>query len=376
METTLKKTPLHAVHVQAGARIAEYEGWALPVQFEGMLKEHERVRLAAGVFDVSHMGQILVDGSGSIPFLEKMLTNRIEDMQNGTVRYTLMCDERGGVMDDLLVYRFGANRFRLVVNASRLTPDLEWLHDHAGKEVDLDDETFSFARLALQGPLSCRILQKLVNRPLNRLGSFQMLFDERANCDWSILSRTGYTGEDGFEIFIRSDKAPRFYGRLLMEGVSDGLMPTGLAARDSLRTEAGLPLYGHEISLDVTPLEAGLERFVDFSKADFMGKEPLCIQLKHRISRVLTGIVLQGKGVLRSGLELFIGDEQVGIVSSGNYSPCLKRSIGMAFVKTACSSPGTVLDVFIRQQQHKGEIVSLPFIKRKKMQGVAQDGKE
>lgn len=304
---TAKKTPLYDEHVKLGGKIVEYAGWLLPVQYEGLVPEHEAVRNAAGMFDVSHMGEIEVKGKDSIAFLDYLLTNDISKMVDQQIVYTFMTYENGGTVDDLLVYKYNDNHFLLVVNAANVDKDYEWiLKNKKAFDVEVNNISDEVGEVALQGPLAEKILQKLTKTDLSKVKFFHLEDNVDINGVKALISRTGYTGEDGFEIYTSNDGIIKVWNDLLEAGKEYGLKPAGLGCRDTLRFEASLPLYGHEISQDINPLEGGFKFFVKLKKeSDFIGKEALNKQWEEGLKRVLVGFELLGRGIPREGYEVF-----------------------------------------------------------------------
>jgi aminomethyltransferase len=361
----LKKTPLYENHLACGGKIIDFGGWALPVEYLGIIKEHESVRTAAGLFDVSHMGEILIEGSDAGTLIQSLVTNDISSAFDGRIIYSPMCYEDGGVVDDLLIYRFSFTRFLLVVNAANVEKDYQWIRKHLKGQVTAENLSESYAQLALQGPLSQQILQRLTNFNLDDIKFYHFAPEVEICGVKCIVSRTGYTGEDGFEIYADSENAALLWERLLEAGLDDGLVPVGLGARDTLRFEAALPLYGHELSKDISPLEAGLSKFVKFKKPEFIGREPLFTQHEEGTKRKLIGFEITGRGIARNGYEVFCGSEKVGYVTTGSYSPTLKKNIGMALINSDCNPKNSEIEIKIRDRQVMARLVTLPFYIKK-----------
>ncbi|MCP8967087.1 glycine cleavage system aminomethyltransferase GcvT [Ectobacillus ponti] len=359
---TLHRTPLYEVYAAYGAKTIDFGGWDLPVQFTSIKEEHEAVRTAAGLFDVSHMGEIEVSGSGSLAFLQRVMTNDAAMLKDGGAQYTAMCYEDGGTVDDLLVYKKGEHDYLLVVNASNIQKDYEWLLAHAAGDVQVVNVSDQMAQLAVQGPKAEAVLQTLTDTPLHEIKFFK--FQENVNIQGVsvLVSRTGYTGEDGFEIYCQSEDAVKLW-HLLTEA---GAKPCGLGARDTLRFEAALPLYGQELTKGITPIEAGIGFAVKVNKEDFIGKAVLQGQKEHGAPRKLVGIEMIERGIPRTHYEVFAGEEQIGEVTSGTQSPTLKKNIGLALVDQAYAAPGTEVDVLIRGKRVKAVVIPTPFYKRAK----------
>lgn len=364
---TLHRTPLFDVYTKYGAKTIDFGGWDLPVQFSSIKEEHEAVRTAAGLFDVSHMGEIEVKGTDSLAYLQRMLTNDIALLKDGGAQYTAMCYENGGTVDDLLVYKKADNDYLLVVNAANIQKDYEWLASHTEGDVTVTNVSDKIAQLALQGPNAEAILQKLTNEDLKEIKFFKF----KDNVDFygmkALLSRTGYTGEDGFEIYCKSENAAVLWDKILEAGKEEGLKPCGLGARDTLRFEATLALYGQELTKDITPIEAGIGFAVRTNKeSDFFGKEVLKEQKENGAPRKLVGIEMIERGIPRSHYEVFVGEEKIGEVTSGTQSPTLKKNIGLALLDVKYTALDTEVEVLIRGKRVKAIVVPTPFYKRSK----------
>lgn len=370
----LKRTPLFPCYGETeGARCIDFGGWELPVQFSGIQAEHEAVRRRAGLFDVSHMGEFLVTGPQAEQFLQRVTVNDVSRLLPGQAQYTLMCYPEGGVVDDLLIYRLGQERFMLVVNASNIGKDFQWLESHlpdagdaAVPAVELTDCSDATALLALQGPAAARILARVTDAPAGELAAFHFVEEAHVCGVQALISRTGYTGEDGFELYLRAEDAAAVWRGLLAAGKDGGLVPVGLGARDTLRFEARLPLYGQELSREITPLEAGLGIFVKLEKGDFIGREALLKQKEEGLPRKLAGIEMLDRGIPRSHYPVYAGPdgEQIGEVTTGTQSPTLKRNVGLALLKREYSAPDTEVWVEIRGKRLKAQVVKTPFYKR------------
>lgn len=362
----LKRTPLFDVYKDYGAKTIDFGGWDLPVQFSSIKEEHEAVRTKAGLFDVSHMGEIEVKGPDSIHFLQKMMTNDISKLKNWGVQYTAMCYENGGTVDDLLVYKFTDNHYLLVVNASNTEKDYKWLSDHLEGDVEIENLSDKMAQLAIQGPLAESVLQKLAKETnLADIGFFKFQQDVDLNGKKALVSRTGYTGEDGFEIYCDFKDAVEIWKEILEAGKEEGVIPCGLGARDTLRFEANLVLYGQDISQDITPLEAGIGFAVKVNKdVDFIGKTVLSSQKENGLTRKLVGIEMIDRGIPRHGYPVFKNDEQIGEVTTGTQSPTLKKNIGLALLKADYTVVGTEVEVEIRGKRLRALVAATPFYKR------------
>jgi aminomethyltransferase len=343
--------------------MVDFAGWELPVQFAGILAEHRAVRSAAGLFDVSHMGEIHFQGSGAQGSLQFLLTNSIASMQPGDVRYSPMCYPDGGTVDDVLVYMRSAEDYLVVVNASNREKDFAWMTEHNRCVAGISDQSAAYAQLALQGPRAATILSQLIDSALLPQ-KYYTFAETQWNSHRCILSRTGYTGEDGFEIYLEPSAAPALWDALLEAGKPHGLVPAGLGARDTLRLEAAMPLYGHELTPDISPLEAGLGRFVKLNREPFLGSDALRGQKEQGLARKRVGLELLDRGIAREGAGVLLDDEVVGKVTSGTRSPWLDRSIAMAMIKTEHITPGTQLTVDVRGKQLPAMVVKLPFYQR------------
>lgn len=359
----LKRTPLYERHAQLGARLVEFGGWEMPVQYTGILEEHRAVREQAGLFDVCHMGEIRITGTGAVEFLRRMLTNDPETLAAGQAQYTLMCNPNGGTIDDLLTYRLGEEEYLLVVNASNTDKDYVWLADHADTNVQVRNISDNKGLVALQGPAAEAILQPLTEVDLSAL-SYYHITDGEVDDISALVSRTGYTGEDGFEIMVNAGHVGGLWDTLLEAGEEHGLVPAGLGARDTLRLEAAMPLYGHELDEDINPLEAGLGYFVKLDKPDFIGRDALAETKKQGLDCKLIGFQVIERGIARQGYEIQHDGETVGEVTSGTYAPYLEKVIGMGFVPPDLTEPGTRIEIAIRGRPVEAEVVKRPFYKR------------
>lgn len=368
MEETLKRTPLYEMHLKYGARMVPFGGWEMPVQYTGVIEEHKAVRGAAGLFDVSHMGEFEIKGPQALDFIQIISVNNPAKLEIGQVQYSLMCYANGTVVDDILTYRLGANHYWLVVNAGNIDKDWEWVNHAKARSglnnFELTNLSDSVGQIAIQGPLAEQILQPLV--PGVNLSELKFYWAKTgatvAGIRSLVLSRTGYTGEDGFEVYIKREDAAALWEALLEAGDDDGLIPAGLGARDTLRFEARLPLYGHEISDQITPLEAGLGSFVRLKKGvDFIGREALAAQKEQGLTRKLVGIEMVERGIARQGYEIAKDGQVVGFVTTGTFSPSLEKNIGMAYVPVALAELGTEVSVVIRGKAVQAKVVETPF---------------
>ena len=361
--TNLKTTPLLDLHKELGAKLVPFAGWNMPIQFAGVLSEHTCVRERVGLFDVSHMGEIEVKGKDAKNFLQFLLSNNVEKMFDGSILYSLMCYETGGVVDDLLAYRFSENHYFLCVNASNSDKDYDWIARHASSfNVNIKNTSSETSQLALQGPDAKNVLQSLCDISLDDLSYYNFRRGMVNNVE-SLISRTGYTGEDGFELYLSPEKVSEVFRSLMEQGRSYGVQPIGLGARDTLRIEMGYPLYGNEIDNNPTPLDAGLGWVIKFDKGEFLGRGSLLKQKEQgSLRRKLVGLKLLTRGVPRAHYQVFKNGEPVGEVTSGTFSPTLNTGVGLCYVSSEYSDIGNHLDVKIRDQLVATEVIQLPFV--------------
>jgi aminomethyltransferase len=358
------RTPLYDAHVRAGARLVEFAGWEMPVQYAGILDEHAAVRERAGLFDVSHMGEIVFRGPKALEALQRAFTNDLAKCADGQAQYGCLCKDDGGIVDDVVVYRRAADDLLVCVNASNRTKDFEWLRGRAfGAEVT--NESDDWAQIALQGPLAVQILQRLTGVRLSTVGTYRFTQGEVAGVP-CIVARTGYTGEDGFELFCPPSEATRLWDALLDAGGPDGVRPCGLGARDSLRLEMAYRLYGSDMDEQTTPLEAGLAWVVKLDKGEFSGREALRRQKEAGLSRKLVGFTLTEPGIARHGYPVLQDGKAVGTVTSGTKSPSLGIPIGLAYVPTALAAEGSAFHVEIRGRPAAARVVKTPFHSKSK----------
>ena len=358
-----KRTPLYEEHVRLGGKIVSFGGYELPVQYgAGIVKEHMAVREAAGIFDVSHMGEFELKGPDSLLNLNRLLCNDYTVMEDGRCRYSPMCYENGGTVDDLIVAKRGENDYFIVVNAANREKDFAWMTENLVGDAVLTDVSDNYAEIALQGPASKEILKKLA--PADRIPKkyYTAVFDTEVDGVPAIISRTGYTGEFGYEIYVAATEGIHIFEALLKAGEEYGILPCGLGARDTLRLEAGMPLYGHEMNAEITPLEADLGFAVKLEKEDFIGKAALLEPQK----RMRVGLKVTGRGVLREDLTVLKDGEEVGRTTSGTFAPFLKVSIANALVKAGSLELGDKVSVDVRGRLVEAEVIPLPFYKRAK----------
>ena len=363
MSETLSRTPLFALHVELGGRIVPFAGWEMPVQYTGIIEEHMAVRNTAGLFDVSHMGEARVRGRDAAKFLDGIMTNEMATIKVGMARYTVMCQPDGGCVDDLIVYRLADDEFLICLNASNAPKDIAWMRAHIGAhQVEVLDECAAWAQLALQGPRAEAILALTTATPLAAIKRFGFVFGEVAGVAGCLISRTGYTGSPGFEIYLPAASAEKVARALLAAGKPHGLVPAGLGARDSLRLEANYPLYGHEISEKISPIQAGLGWTVKFTKPEFIGREALHRQAQGGPVSSVVLFSLDDRRIARQGAIVYSGETPVGEVLSGTQSPVLGKPIGTALVAAGHAASAT-LTVDIRGNRIPLRLSAEPFVK-------------
>jgi aminomethyltransferase len=357
------RTPLYETHVRSGARMVEFAGWEMPVQYAGILAEHEAVRTHVGLFDVSHMGEVVFRGPKALEALNRAFTNDLGKTADGQAQYGCLCRDTGGIVDDVVVYRRGPEDLLVCVNAANRAKDFEWLASHAGG-ADVRNESDEWAQLALQGPLAAQLLQRLTKVNLSALRSYRFAPGEVAGIA-CLVARTGYTGEDGFELFCPPDRAAKLWDTLVDAGKPEGIQPAGLGCRDSLRLEMAYRLYGSDMDDSTTPLEAGLAWVVKLDKGEFVGRAALVKQKEQGLAKKLVGFVLTDPGIARHGYAVLQDGKPVGAVTSGTRSPSLGTSIGLAYVPPALAAEGSTLAVDIRGRAAAAKVVKTPFYVRK-----------
>lgn len=368
----LKRTALFEEHQRLGARLIDFGGWEMPVQYTSVLEEHAACRESVGIFDVSHMGEVHVEGADAEKYLNYLVTNNVAKLADGQAQYTVMCNEQGGIVDDLVIYRRSRDRFLVVVNASNTDKDyshmLKVRDSFRGKTGDLrlSNESARYAQIAVQGRKAEALVQSMTPTPLAGIKTYWFTEGILLTGIPAVLARTGYTGEDGFELYVPSERGAEVWRALMEKGQSYGLKPCGLAARDLLRTEMKYPLYGHELTDETNPLEAGLGWVVKMDKGDFVGKAPILRAKEAGLKRKLIGIRLVDRGIARQGYKVFDaeGNAQVGEITSGTQSPILKQAVGIAYVALPFAAEGTLLTVDIRGAKVAAEVVPTPFYKR------------
>lgn len=358
-----KKTPLVEIHERLGAKMTLFAGWRMPLSYSGIIVEHMAVRQKAGLFDISHMGKIEIRGGGALEFLELILPTRVSSLESGQVAYTFLCNTNGGLIDDLTIFCFSRDHYLLCVNAACVEKDFQWIGSFAGAAgLSMKNLTTELALLALQGPLAEEILDRVIPTPWEKPGRFR--FRESGTIDKNmIISRTGYTGEDGFELFCSSAKVVSLWHKIIGAGGDLGLIPCGLGARNTLRLEMAYVLYGEDIDEDVTLLEARFGRFADFEKERFIGKDALLREKEKGVARKLVGFMVEEKGIPRKGYPVFYAQNRVGTITSGSISPLLNKGIGLGLIQTDLASSGQEVEIGIREKRCKARVVLTPFTK-------------
>ena len=362
--TELRRTPLASLHERLGARMVPFAGFAMPVQYTSIVDEHRAAREAAALFDVSHMGQIALAGEAAGAYADRLCTRAMSTLAQGRVRYALLCNEAGGVIDDVTAYRTGDDAFFLCVNAANTAVDLAWIEKHAPAGCTVRDESDETGLLALQGPASTAVLAAVGGAAFGALKRFQFARAPLAGCHSVLASRTGYTGADGFELYCSARDAAPLFEALLEAGGAHGLVPAGLGARDTLRLEAALPLYGQELDADTTPLEAGLDRFVELDR-DFLGAAAIRRRRDAGFTRTLIGFEVEGRGIARTGYPVLSAGKPVGRVTSGGPSPTLSRAIGLAYVPNELAELGSAIEIEVRGRAIPARVVETPFVSGK-----------
>ncbi len=362
---SIRRTPLYERHVAAGGKLVEFAGWEMPVQYRGVIDEHRAVRTAAGLFDVSHMGQIRVAGPGAEAFVQHLTPNDVSKLAPGRAHYSALLSLEGTFLDDLLVYRMAADEFILVVNASNAEFDFAWVASQPHEGLAVENVSDQYALIAIQGPKAIAILQPLTATPLAPIRYYGFARGEVLGHP-AILSRTGYTGEDGFELFLEPGVAVEVWDRLMADGQPHGLVPAGLGARDTLRLEAGMALYGHEIDAGTNPWEANLDWIIKLEKGDFVGRDALVAAREKGAARKLIGFEVEGRGIARQGHKLAVGGAEVGAVTTGTFSPTFEKALGLCYVRTDLAEPGRAVDIDVRGKSVPARLRPYPFYKRSK----------
>lgn len=360
-ESYLKKTPLNGIHHALGGKMVEYAGFEMPLQYAGVLSEHINVRTNVGLFDLTHMGEFELKGPSALDTLNQLTTNDASNLVYGEIQYTCLVNENGGILDDILVYRL-QDSFLLVVNAANTAKDFAWIKKRRLKDTELIDRSSELSLIAVQGPKSASLVEDVLETSLINLNNYKFV-ETSYKGEHILLSRTGYTGEDGFELYFANDLATKLWEDFMDQGTKYDVQPIGLAARDTLRLEMRMPLYGNDVDEEISPLEAGLTRFVKFDKEDFVGKDALIQQKKQGVERKLVGFTMLGKGIPRQGYSLLneVG-ETIGVVTSGTHSPSLDQPIGMGYVTSDYAKVGTKIRVQIRTRMVEAEIIKGRFL--------------
>ncbi len=364
MSEQLKKTPLNEVHRASGAKMVDFGGWDMPVQYSGIIDEHQTVRNAVGLFDVSHMGEIEIRGPQALDLVNYISTNNAAKLKTGQAHYSGLLYEHGGFVDDILVHKVADDHYFICVNASNQDKDYEHIVLHSkGFDATVENAGPRYAQIAVQGPKGPATLQKLTATDLAQIKYYRFVHGEVDGTP-AIIARTGYTGEDGFEVYVAPGGAARIWRKLLAAGSEFGIVPAGLGARDTLRFEACMPLYGNDIDDTTTPFEAGLDWIVKLEKGGFLGREPLFRQKAEGIKRKLVGFEMTGRGIARHGYPIWSGDGQIGTVTSGTHAPSLGKPLGLGYVPLGLAAPGSRIEVEIRGQHIPAEVVEIPFYRR------------
>ncbi len=359
-KASLRVTPLHSVNRAAGARIVDFGGWKMPLYYNSIIDEHKAVRRSAGLFDVSHMGEIDIQGPDALETVQRLTTNDIKKLKNEMVQYSVMCNNNGGIIDDLLVYMLARDHYMLCVNASNTEKDFDWIQKNKVGDTKVRDISRDISQLAVQGSNSEKTLQVLTDIDLSAIRYYRFRKGKVDEVD-AIISRTGYTGEDGFEIYFDSTHSVRLWKSILDAGAGFGIKPVGLGARDILRIEMKYPLYGNDMCDTTSPLEAGLGWIVKPDKGDFIGKDAILRERNEGVKRRLIGFVMTERGIARPHYKIYNKGREVGEVTSGTFSPSLNKAIGIGYVNVDCSGTGEELEIEIRGKRIKGEVVSTPF---------------
>lgn len=358
-----KRTPLYDTHRSLGARMVEFGGWEMPVQYSGIIAEHHAVRAHAGLFDLSHMGEIEIAGLRALEVCQELLVTDVARVQPWQAQYSVLCYPDGGCVDDVIVYRIETDHYLLCVNAANIEKDWNWMVEANHERAQLSNRSDEYALIAIQGPRSVEVLQPLVSRDLVSIRRYWSAPGEVAGRR-ALIARTGYTGEDGFELFVAAADSLPVWNACLESGAQWGLTPVGLGARDTLRLEAGMLLYGNDLDAETSPLEAGLARLMRFDKGTFIGREALLRQHTEGLAKQLVGLTMEATGIPRHGYALWVGADRVGVVTSGTQSPTLGVGIGLGYVRSEYATVDAMLDVEIRNRRVPARIVKLPFYRK------------
>ena len=363
MAMALRKTPLNAIHRASGAKMVDFGGWDMPVEYAGVLEEHRAVRQRVGLFDVSHMGEIEVRGPQALDLVQNVTPNDAARLKTGQAQYSALLYEHGGFVDDILVHKVADDHYFLCVNAANQDKDYEHIRSHNRFDAVVENAGERYAQLAIQGPLAADVLRKLTASDLTQVKRYHFV-DGTVSGAIARIARTGYTGEDGWEIYVAPGEATRLWHEILDAGRESGIQPSGLGARNTLRMEAAMPLYGHEIDASITPWEAGLDWIVKLEKGSFLGREALVKQKERGITRRLAGFEMKGRGIARDGYEVVANGAGVGWVTSGGPAPALNKNIGMAILPVQLCAPGQALEISVRGRAVEAVTVPMPFYKR------------
>jgi aminomethyltransferase len=361
--TELKRTPLYAVHVAAGARMGEFGGWEMPIEYSGIVQEHLAVRTAAGLFDVSHMGEIDVQGPEALALIQWVTSNDASRLRDSQAQYTALMNPNGSAVDDCIIHRFGPNHYFFCVNAANTDKDFAYILEHNRFDAKVSNVSADYAQLALQGPKSVEILSQLTGADLSAIRTYGFRRARVGGVD-GLLARTGYTGEDGFEFYLPPNEAEGVWNALLEAGKPSGLVPVGLGARNTLRLEAAYALYGHELDEQTTLVEANLSWIVKLDKGEFIGRQALAEQLARGPRKKLVGFEMADRGIARDGYAIREGEQVIGRVTSGTYAPYLKKSIGLAYVPAERAAVGSEIEIDIRGKPARARQIPLPFYRR------------
>lgn len=358
----IRRLPLHELHAQKSAKFGHFGDWEVPLYYTTILEEHDAVRNRAGLFDISHMGKFYLEGSGVVSFLDGLLPRPIAAMQHGQALYMPLLNDKGGFVDDIIVYRISDTRFFIIVNAANIAKDFDWIKKHKSADVVFQDLSPKQGLLALQGPAAPQILEKAYPGE----GFADLKYYGFKEWQGGLVARTGYTGEDGYEIMADLKRLPEIWNALFAAGKDLGLVPIGFGARDTLRLEAGMLLYGHDMNDEISPLEAGVSWALDLTKKSFTGREPLMSQQQKGITKKIVGFEMVDRGIPRQDYDILKDGKAVGKVTSGSFSPTLKKNIGLGYVPVELASSGTEIEIQIRDKALKAKVVKLPFYKRKR----------
>ena len=361
----VKQTFLHDRHVEQGARMVDFAGWHMPVQYTSIIDEHNTVRNSVGIFDVSHMGEVIVKGNDALKFLNKIVPQDISKLTDSKAVYCQLPNKKGGLLDDLIIYKLEDNKYLVIANASRVDTDINWMALNKDElDVEIIDESHNYSMIAVQGPKACELVTKMGLKELPKFFSIKedVLYGKEL---W--VSRTGYTGEDGVELIVKNNLALFFWNKLLEEGKEYGIKPIGLGARDTLRLEAALHLYGNDLDEETTPIEAGLSWSIPKDKTEYYnGKEVIEAQLKNGVSKKLVGLKMLDKGIARHGYDVYYNNEKIGVVTSGGISPVRGDNIALAYIKTLDNvAVGSTIQIMIREKLYNAEIIKKPFIEKR-----------